>query len=76
MQNYLNKMDKPHPDFPERALADASKKVLDAVFTTDVVQENRRLHRLMVEGVKATYVEKRRRPRSSRASCRLEWPDQ
>lgn len=46
-----------NPDLPERALVDASKKVLDAVFTTDVVQENRRLHRLMVEGVKATYVQ-------------------
>ena len=46
-----------NPDIPERALVEASKKVLDAVFTTDVVQENRRLHRLMVEGVKATYVE-------------------
>ena len=44
-------------DIPERALVDASKKVLDAVFTTDVAQENRRLHRLMLEGVKATYVE-------------------
>ncbi|WP_298905561.1 type I restriction endonuclease subunit R [uncultured Aliiroseovarius sp.] len=46
-----------NPDLPERALVDASKKVLDVVFTTDVVQENRRLHRLMVEGVKATYVQ-------------------
>ena len=46
-----------NPDIPERALVDASKKVLDAVFTTDVVQENRCLHRLMVDGVKATYVE-------------------
>ncbi len=46
-----------NPDLPERALVDASKKVIDGVFTTDVVQENRRLHRLMVEGVKATYVQ-------------------
>ncbi|OED50221.1 DEAD/DEAH box helicase [Rhodobacteraceae bacterium (ex Bugula neritina AB1)] len=46
-----------NPDLPERALVEASKKVLDAVFTTDVVQENRRLHRLMVEGVKTTYVQ-------------------
>jgi type I restriction enzyme R subunit len=46
-----------NPDLPERALVDASKKILDAVFTTDVVQENRRIHRLMVEGVKATYVQ-------------------
>lgn len=46
-----------NPKLPERALVEASKKVLDGVFTTDVVQENRRLHRLMVEGVKATYVQ-------------------
>jgi type I restriction enzyme R subunit len=46
-----------NPGLPERALVDASKKVLDGVFTTDVVQENRRLHRLMVEGVKTTYVQ-------------------
>lgn len=44
-------------DLPERALVDASKKVLDTVFTTDVEQENRRLHQLMVEGVKATYIQ-------------------
>jgi type I restriction enzyme R subunit len=46
-----------NPDLPERALVDASKKILDPVFTTDVVQENRRIHRLMVEGVKTTYVQ-------------------
>ncbi len=46
-----------NPDLPEHALVDASKKILDPVFTTDVVQENRRIHRLMVEGVKATYVQ-------------------
>jgi type I restriction enzyme, R subunit len=46
-----------NPGLPERALIDASKKILDPVFTTDVVQENRRLHRLMVEGVKTTYVQ-------------------
>ena len=46
-----------NPDLPERAIVEASKKVLDAVFTTDLLQENRRLHRLMVEGVKVTFVE-------------------
>lgn len=46
-----------NPDLPERAIIEASKKVLDAVYTTDLLQENRRLHRLMVEGVKVTFVE-------------------
>ena len=38
-------------------MTEASKKVLDTVFTTDLIQENQRLHRLMVEGIKTTYVE-------------------
>ncbi len=46
-----------NPGLPERAIVEASKKVLDAVYTTDLVQENRRLHRLMVEGVKVTFVD-------------------
>jgi len=46
-----------NPDLPESALVAASKKVLDAVFATDVVQENRRIHQLMVEGVKTTYLD-------------------
>ncbi len=46
-----------NPDLPERVLTDASKKVLDPVFTTDVVQENRRIHQLMIMGVKATHVQ-------------------
>ena len=54
---FLDSLRTINPDIPERALVDASKKVLDTVFTTDVVQENRRLHRLMVEGVKGTYVQ-------------------
>lgn len=44
-----------NPTLPEKALIGASKKVLDAVFTTDLGQENRRIHRLMVEGIKVTY---------------------
>jgi len=46
-----------NPGLPESALIAASKKVLDAVFATDVVQENRRIHQLMVEGVKTTYLD-------------------
>ncbi len=46
-----------NPDLPKRTLVDASRKVVDAVFATDLVQENRRIHRLMVDGVKASYVE-------------------
>lgn len=45
-----------NPDVPERAIIEASKKVLDTVFTTDLIQENQRLHRLMVDGIKVTYV--------------------
>jgi type I restriction enzyme R subunit len=46
-----------NPDLPERTLVEASKRVLDAVFTTDLTQENQRVHRLLVEGIKTTYVE-------------------
>ncbi|MDP3264395.1 MAG: type I restriction endonuclease [Tabrizicola sp.] len=46
-----------NPTIPERVLVEASKRVLDSVFTTDLVQENRRLHRLFVEGIKVEYVE-------------------
>ena len=46
-----------NPTLPARALAEAARKVADAVFATDLVQENRRLHRLLVDGVKVTYAE-------------------
>lgn len=46
-----------NPSLPERALIEASKRILDTVFTTDLVQENQRIHRLMVEGIKTTYVD-------------------
>jgi type I restriction enzyme R subunit len=46
-----------NPDLPDRALVEASKKLLDVQFTTDPVQENRRIHRLMVDGIKTTYVQ-------------------
>jgi type I restriction enzyme R subunit len=46
-----------NPDLPERTLVEASKRALDSVFTTDLTQENQRVHRLLVEGIKTTYVE-------------------
>lgn len=46
-----------NPALPERALEEAARRVRDAVFTSELVQENRRLHRLLVEGVKVTYLE-------------------
>ena len=46
-----------NPDLPERALIEASKKVVDVVFASDLVQENRRIHRLLVEGIKTAYFE-------------------
>ncbi|WP_417809315.1 type I restriction endonuclease subunit R [Thioclava sp.] len=51
----LDSLRRINPGLPENALAEASKKVLDITFATDVVQENRRIHRLMVEGIKTTY---------------------
>lgn len=46
-----------NPDLPERVLVEASKKLLDVQFTTDPAQENRRIHRLMVDGIKTTYLQ-------------------
>ncbi|NVK57340.1 MAG: type I restriction endonuclease subunit R [Alteromonadaceae bacterium] len=40
---------------PEKAVNEAANKLLDAVFTTDLLQENRRVHQLMVDGIKTTY---------------------
>ncbi len=45
-----------NPDVPILALEDAARRVTDSVFTRDVVQENRRLHDLMVHGVPVTFV--------------------
>ena len=44
-----------NPDLPESAIAEASRRVTDIVFATDVVQENRRIHDLMVNGIAITY---------------------
>jgi type I restriction enzyme, R subunit len=46
-----------NPKLPERALVEASKRLLDVVFAMDVLQENRRIHRLLVDGIKTRFVE-------------------
>ncbi|ETD81446.1 type I restriction endonuclease subunit R [Rhodobacter capsulatus] len=46
-----------NPDLPQSALIDAANRVLDPVYATDLMQENRRLHRLMTEGVKVTHLQ-------------------
>ncbi len=51
----LHSLKRINPELPSPAIEEASKRVLDAVFTTDLIQENRRLHRLLVDGIKITY---------------------
>lgn len=53
----LASLERLNPEVPKRALEAASKQVIDAVFTTDLMQENQRLHQLMVNGVKVSFVE-------------------
>jgi type I restriction enzyme R subunit len=44
-----------NPELPDTAIQEAATRVHDVVFATDVVQENRRLHDLLVNGVALTY---------------------
>lgn len=44
---------------PPSALEDAARRVTDGVFTSDLVQEKRRLHGLMVHGVPGTFLRDR-----------------
>ena len=44
-----------NPDLPETAIAEAQTRIEDVVFATDLLQENRRLHDLMVNGIPLTY---------------------
>lgn len=44
-----------NPDIPDTAIAEAVLRLTDNVFTTDIVQENRRMHELIVHGVPVTY---------------------
>lgn len=44
-----------NPELPDSAIQEAATRVHDVVFATDVVQENRRLHDVLVNGVALTY---------------------
>ena len=44
-----------NPELPDTAIQEAAARVHDVVFATDVVQENRRLHDVLVNGVALTY---------------------
>lgn len=44
-----------NPDLPPSAIGEAASRVADIVFASDLVQENRRLHGLMVNGLAVTY---------------------
>lgn len=44
-----------NPELPVTAIQEAATRVHDVVYATDVVQENRRLHDLLVNGVALTY---------------------
>lgn len=52
----LDSLARINPDLPPTVLQEASRRVTDSVFASDVVQENRRLHGLMVHGVPVTFV--------------------
>ena len=52
----LDSLRRLNPDVPRPALEDAARRVSDTVFATDLVQENRRLHDLLVHGVPVTFV--------------------
>ncbi|NSX53273.1 type I restriction endonuclease subunit R [Parasulfitobacter algicola] len=44
-----------NPELPDTAIQEAAARVHDVVFATDLVQENRRLHDLLVNGVALSY---------------------
>ncbi len=44
-----------NPELPETALTEAASRVRDIVFAGELVQENRRLHGLIVKGIPVTY---------------------
>ena len=45
-----------NPELPESAVNEAAQRIEDVVFATDLVQENRRVHDLIVNGVALSYV--------------------
>lgn len=52
----LDSLKRLNPDVPVPALEDAARRVTDPVFTTDLLQENRRVHELIVHGVPVTFM--------------------
>lgn len=52
----LESLSRINPDLPLTALQEAARRVTDSVFASDIVQENRRLHELMVHGVPVHFV--------------------
>lgn len=62
-----------NPDLSDGAVGDVLTKVQDAVFTADVIAENRRLHDLMVHGVPVSFL-RDGEERSERARL-VDWQD-
>ena len=52
---FLEALARLNPELPATAIAEAAGRLKDIVFATDVVQENRRVHDLMVNGIALTY---------------------
>lgn len=46
-----------NPDLPNRVLVEVVKRVLDPGPSVGLIQENLRLHQMMVEGVKTSFLE-------------------
>ena len=62
-----------NPELPDSAIAEAASRVRDAVFIGDLIQENWRLHDLMVKGVQLSYLAGGEE-RSARAQL-VDWAD-
>ena len=52
---FLAALSRLNPELPDTAITEAAGRLNDVVFTTDVVQENRRVHDLIVNGIALTY---------------------
>ncbi|MAU44481.1 MAG: DEAD/DEAH box helicase [Yangia sp.] len=52
---FLDAVRRLNPGLPETAIAEAASRVSDIVFASDLVQENQRVHALMVKGIPVTY---------------------
>ncbi|MEZ5733875.1 MAG: type I restriction endonuclease subunit R [Paracoccaceae bacterium] len=53
---FLDAVRRLNPELPETAVREAALRLGDVVFASDLVQENRRLHDLIVNGVALTYI--------------------